>query len=146
MNDLTPVLIDNDIILSSSQIDLQNHSTELARKSEKTIDVTSDERFTRISIDRKYFSKDNHEVYIKTLIVKDKELKTTETHTKKVFIHNTLEKSNMIIREIFTDRYNQKSTSEHKSLYVNVDCNENLFERIQALLGNPIKENLQLVN
>jgi len=146
MNDLAPVLIDNDIILSSTQVDLQNHNTEIGRRNEKTINVTSDERFTRISIDRKYFSKDSHEVYIKTLIVKDKELKTTETHTKKVFVHNTLEKSNMIIREIFTDRYNKKSTSEHKSLYVNVDCNENLFDRIQTLLGNPVKEKLQLVN
>lgn len=142
----TPLEIQKAVVLSNSEITGHNQHPELVRKNKKEIDVSSDDRFTRISINCKYYSKDNNEVYVKTLIVKDKEQKTTESHTRKIFVRNSPGKYNMIIREIFTDRHNNKSTSEHKSIYVDADSRQDIFNQIQSLLNISTEQKLQIAS
>lgn len=117
-------------LLESNQNEI---STSLSDK--KEIDINSDERFITICINKKYKTEDINETYINTLIVKDKLLKTTETHIKKVFVHHKKNGSkNVILREINIDRFKNESVRENKSIHMKLDKNESIENKITILL------------
>lgn len=135
MNHLAPCSPLNATIEGNTTLVAYQDKSLQVQLDEKTVNVDSTERFTKISINKKTVTPDNVEVYIKTEIVKDKLFDTTKTKTKKIFVHKTAEKSNMIIREINTDRDRESSVTEHKRIFVDTDSNENLLDKIQMFLS-----------
>ena len=124
-------------IKTKSQNKTQLANTEsqglVKRFNNKDVNFTSDERYIKINIDNKYQLDANSETYVKTNIVKDKKLKTTETHIKKIILHFKEGKTKVIIREIFIDRFNKQSKKEHRSIYLNLDSREGIADNLNLL-------------
>lgn len=134
------ILVSDERILTGS-IENENNSNMEILKHDKGVSVVSDDRFTRITIDKNYKSENVNETFISTHIIKDKLLKTTETFIKKVFVHrNKKGEANVILREIVIDRFDNQSISENKSIHIKLDENESLESRVKSFLQlSPVK-------
>lgn len=96
-----------------------SYSTELALTPEKNVSVEKDDRYTRIYIDKKMESQQLNDkysdLYLKVKIIKDRILKTTETHIQKMFVSYDSPESeelDVIIRDIYVDRAGGKSNRD----------------------------------
>lgn len=90
--------------------------SDLAFAPEKNVSVEKDDRYTKIYIDKKMESQRLNEkysdLYLKVKIIKDRILKTTETHIQKMFVSYDSPESedlDIIIRDIYVDRAGGKS-------------------------------------
>lgn len=96
-----------------------SYSTELALTPEKNVSVEKDDRYTRIYIDKKMENQQLNDkysdLYLKVKIIKDRILKTTETHIQKMFVSYDSPESeelDVIIRDIYVDRAGGKSNRD----------------------------------
>ncbi|UKN01618.1 hypothetical protein K6119_17995 [Paracrocinitomix mangrovi] len=132
------------------EIALANDSTDIGKPEEqvKNIQIKKDDRFTTISIDNKYehlgFMDKNSTTKVRTVIVKDNETNTKETHIKKVFVTtNSNNKKEFIVREIIVDfdiESGSKQVNDRKIHFETSsdDSIENILE--QLIQSNNYKE------
>lgn len=111
------------IISSSQEIEISNKKKEVS--------VVNNGRYTTIFISNSY-NKSCNQVHVQTKVVKDRLLNFTETHIKKVFIHQKKQNAEVIIREIFTDRYKKTKRTESKSIRMKLNEFESLTQKMSV--------------
>lgn len=119
-----------------------SHELEISDR-KKEISIVNDERYTTIFISNSY-KKSCNQVHVQTKVVKDRVLNFTETHIKKIFIHQKTQNSEVIIREIFTDRYKKTKRTESKSIRMKLNEFESLSKKMSLFFEKPTSLSLQL--
>ena len=116
LNPEVEILVVDEVVEDSFRGLETRNTSELALTPEKNVSVEKDDRYTRIYIDKKMESQQLNDkysdLYLKVKIIKDRILKTTETHIQKMFVSYDSPESedlDVIIRDIYVDRAGGKS-------------------------------------